>query len=169
MPPNEEGEVDNPLRDNIATFLEAERSRRKLRHQYMAELFRTSPGEGLAYRTYIKTIRRRNNVTLHTLGLMGQALGVSIAAFLIGSAKVDPSAHTLDESSIRRRLARIINEERERRELPRYEMATLLGVAELTYTKLERATGNVSVDTIAAIARALGRDPATFLFQEQPG
>jgi transcriptional regulator with XRE-family HTH domain len=43
-------------------------------------------------------------------------------------------------------------------------MAALLGVAQMTYTKLERGQGNISVDTIAGIAGALGRDPATFLF-----
>ncbi|RUW57642.1 transcriptional regulator, partial [Mesorhizobium sp. M4B.F.Ca.ET.049.02.1.2] len=50
--------MNNPLRDNIGAFLEIERRRRKLRHQQqMAGLFKTSPGQGLAYRTYIRTMR----------------------------------------------------------------------------------------------------------------
>ncbi|ESW64914.1 helix-turn-helix transcriptional regulator [Mesorhizobium sp. C280B] len=34
-------------------------------------------------------------------------------------------------------------------------MAELSGVAEATFTKLERASGNISGDTIAAVAKAL--------------
>ncbi|TIN16221.1 MAG: helix-turn-helix transcriptional regulator [Mesorhizobium sp.] len=164
--PNEEGEVNNPLRDNIAALLDTERRKRKLRHQQMAELFKTSPGQGLAYRTYIRTTKKRNNVTLRTLEQMAQALQVSIATLLVGGAEVEPWAHKLSEKSIRARLADIIKSERERRNLVRYQMAELLGVSEITFTKLERADGNVSIDTIAAIGEALGRDPATFLFQE---
>lgn len=166
MLPNEAGEVNNPLRDNIAWFLEAERRKRKLRHQHMAELFKTSPGQGLAYRTYIRTMRKRNNVTLRTVEQMAQALEVSIATLLVGGAAVEPWAHELTEKSIRARLAAIIDSERKRRNLVRYQMAELLGVSEITFTKLERASGNISVDTIAAVGEALGRDPATFLFQE---
>ncbi|MEI9425379.1 helix-turn-helix domain-containing protein [Mesorhizobium sp. Cs1299R1N1] len=166
MLPNEAGGVNNPLRDNIAAFLDAERRKRKLRHQDMAELFKTAPGQGLAYRTYIRTTRKRNNVTLRTLEHMAQALQVSIATLLGGGAEVEPWAHKLTEKSIRTRLAAIINSERERRNLVRYQMAELLGVSDITFTKLERAAGNVSVDTIAAVGEALGRDPATFLFQE---
>ncbi|RWI89898.1 MAG: XRE family transcriptional regulator [Mesorhizobium sp.] len=161
--------MNNPLRDNIAAFLEAERRKRKLRHQAMAELFKTSPGQGLAYRTYIRTTRRRNNVTLRTVEQMAEALQVSIATLLLGGVAVEPWAHKLTEKSIRARLAAIINNERERRNLARYQMAELLGVSEITFTKLERATGNVSIDTIAAIGEALGRDPATFLFHEPEG
>ncbi|MGX5806237.1 helix-turn-helix domain-containing protein [Bradyrhizobium sp. Arg314] len=166
MLPNEAGEVNNPLRDNIAAFLESERRKRKLRHQQMAELFRTSPGQGLAYRTYIRTTRKRNNATLQTVEHMAQALQVSIATLLVGGAKVEPWAHKLTEKSIRTRLAAIINNERERRNLLRYQMAELMGVSKITFTKLERATGNVSIDTIAAVGKALGRNPATFLFEE---
>lgn len=167
MLPNEAGEVNNPLRDNIAWFLEAERQKRELPHQHMAELFKTSPGQGLAYRTYIRTMRKRNNVTLRTVEQMAQALEVSIATILVGGAELEPWAHKLTEKSIRARLADIINSERERRNLLRYQMAELLGVSEITFTKLERAAGNISVDTIAAVGDALGRDPATFLFQER--
>ncbi|WP_292502330.1 helix-turn-helix transcriptional regulator [Mesorhizobium sp.] len=158
--------MNNPLRDNIAAVLDTERRKRKLRHQQMAELFKISPGQGLAYRTYIRTTKKRNNVTLRTLEQMAQALQLSIATLLVGGAEVEPWAHRLSEKSIRARLAGIINSERERRNLVRYQMAELLGVSEITFTKLERADGNVSVDTIAAIGEALGRDPATFLFQE---
>lgn len=167
MLPNEAGEVNNPLRDNIAWFLEAERQKRELPHQHMAGLFKTSPGQGLAYRTYIRTMRKRNNVTLRTVEQMAQALEVSIATILVGGAELEPWAHKLTEKSIRARLADIINSERERRNLLRYQMAELLGVSEITFTKLERAAGNISVDTIAAVGDALGRDPATFLFQER--
>ncbi|TIV50083.1 MAG: helix-turn-helix transcriptional regulator [Mesorhizobium sp.] len=167
MLPNEAGEVNNPLRDNIAWFLEAERQKRELPHQHMAELFKTSSGQGLAYRTYIRTMRKRNNVTLRTVEQMAQALEVSIATLLVGGAKLKPWAHKLTEKSIRARLADIIISERERRKLLRYQMAELLGVSEITFTKLERAAGNISVDTIAAVGDALGRDPATFLFQER--
>ncbi|RWX59468.1 XRE family transcriptional regulator [Mesorhizobium sp. M4B.F.Ca.ET.089.01.1.1] len=166
MLPNEAGEVNNPLRDNIGSFLEIERRRRKLRHQQMAELFKTSPGQGLAYRTYIRTTRKRNNVTLRTVEHMAQALQVSIATLLVGGAEVEPWAHNLTEKSIRGRLAGIINSERERRNLLRYQMAELLGVSEITLNKLADADGNVSVDTIAAIGEALSRDPATFLFED---
>jgi hypothetical protein len=37
---NDEGIVDNPLRANIAAFLERERGRKKLFHQDMAALLR---------------------------------------------------------------------------------------------------------------------------------
>ncbi|RRH99691.1 XRE family transcriptional regulator [Mesorhizobium tamadayense] len=167
MLPNEAGEVNNPLRDNIAWFLEAEREKRELLHQHMAELFKTSPGQGLAYRTYIRTMRKQNNVTLRTVEQMARALEVSIATILVGGAKLQPWAHELTEKSIRARLADIINSERERRNLLRYQMAELLGVSEITFTKLERAAGNISVDTIAAVGDALGRDPATFLFRKR--
>ncbi|WP_292270516.1 helix-turn-helix transcriptional regulator [Mesorhizobium sp.] len=132
----------------------------------MAELFKTSPGQGLAYRTYIRTMRKRNNVTLRTVEQMAQALNVSIATLLVGGAAVEPWAHKLTETSIRARLAAIIDSERKRRNLVRHQMAELLGVSEITFTKLERANGNISVDTIAAVGEALGRDPATFLFRE---
>ncbi|WP_287181352.1 helix-turn-helix transcriptional regulator [Mesorhizobium sp.] len=135
----------------------------------MAELFKTSPGQGLAYRTYIRTMRKRNNVTLRTVEQMAQALNVSIATLLVGGAAVEPWAHKLTETSIRARLAAIIDSERKRRNLVRHQMAELLGVSEITFTKLERANGNISVDTIAAVGEALGRDPATFLFREPDG
>jgi transcriptional regulator with XRE-family HTH domain len=44
-------------------------------------------------------------------------------------------------------------------------MAVLLGVSQMTYTKLERGKGNISIDTIAGVAGALKRDPTTFLFR----
>jgi transcriptional regulator with XRE-family HTH domain len=166
MLPNEAGEVNNPLRHNIGSFLETERRRRKLRHQQMAGLFKTSPGQGLAYRTYIRTAKKRNNVTLRTIEQMAQAMQVSIATLLVGSAEVEPWAHKLTEKSIRARLANIINSERERRNLFLYQMAELLGVSEITLNKLAEADGNVSVDTIAAVGKALGRDPVTFLFED---
>jgi transcriptional regulator with XRE-family HTH domain len=162
---NEEGIVNNPLRANVAAFLESERARRNHYHQDMAALLRSSRGEGLSYRTYIETSRQNNNVTLRTLEFMARALGVSIAAMLAGDAKIEDWEHSLGADDIRRRLANIINEERAYRGLLRKEMATLLGVSQMTYTKLERAQGNISIDTIAGIAGALKRDPATFLFR----
>ncbi|MET3595190.1 hypothetical protein ABID26_004602 [Mesorhizobium shonense] len=39
-------------------------------------------------------------------------------------------------------------------------------MSEITLNKFADADGNVSVDTIAAIGKALGRDPATFLFEQ---
>jgi transcriptional regulator with XRE-family HTH domain len=162
---NEEGIVNNPLRANIAAFLESERRRRNLFHQEMAALLRSSHGQGLSYRTYIETSRQNNNVTLRTLEFMARALDVSIAAMLGGDAKIEDWAHALDADDIRRRLADIINKERGNRGLLRKEMAALLGVAQMTYTKLERGQDNVSIDTIAGVAGALKRDPATFLFR----
>lgn len=161
------GVVNNPLRANIALTLERERARRGLSHMHMAELFRTPEGEKMAYRTYIQTVRQKNNVTLTTLQVMANGLQLSVAGLLIGGKKVPEWAHRLDDNAIRKRLAYIIDFERQRRTLHRYEMATLIGVAEATFTKLERASGNVSVDTIAAIAKALKLDPATFLFSEK--
>jgi len=131
----------------------------------MAALFRSSRGQGLSYRTYIETCRQNNNVTLRTLEFMARALGVSIAAMLAGDAKIEDWARSLGTDDIRRRLADIINKERANRDLLRKEMAALLGVSQMTYTKLERAQGNISIDTIAGIAGALKRDPATFLFR----
>jgi transcriptional regulator with XRE-family HTH domain len=131
----------------------------------MAALFRSSRGQGLSYRTYIETSRQNNNVTLRTLEFMARAVGVSIAAMLAGDAKIEDWAHSLGADDIRRRLADIINKERADRDLLRKEMATLLGVSQMTYTKLERGQGNISIDTIAGIAGALERDPATFLFR----
>jgi transcriptional regulator with XRE-family HTH domain len=161
------GVVNNPLRANIALTLERERARRGLSHMHMAELFRTPEGEKLAYRTYIQTVRQKNNVTLTTLQIMANGLEVSFAGLLAGGKKVPEWAHRLDDNAIRKRLAHIIDFERQRRNLHRYEMAELIGVAEATYMKLERASGNISVDTIAAIAKALKLDPATFLFSEK--
>ncbi|MER8536419.1 helix-turn-helix domain-containing protein [Mesorhizobium sp. M1005] len=161
------GVVDNPLRVNIATTLERERARRGLSHMHMAELFRTVEGERLAYRTYIQTVRQKNNVTLTTLQIMASGLHVSVADLLAGGKKLPEWAHQLDENAIRKRLAHIIDIERKRRTLLRYEMAELIGVAEATFMKLERASGNISVDTIAAIAKALKLDPATFLFSDK--
>jgi len=157
--------VVNPLRSNVAAFLESERKRRKLFHQDMAALLRSSQGQGLSYRTYIQTCRQNNNVTLRTLEFMARALGVSIAAMLAGDAKIENWAHALGDDDIRRRLADVINNERLERGLLRKEMAELLGVAQMTYIKLERGQGNISVDTIAGIAGALQRDPSTFLFR----
>lgn len=161
------GVVNNPLRANIALTLERERARRGISHMHMAELFRTAEGEKLAYRTYIQTVRQKNNVTLTTLQVMANGLQLSFAGLLAGGKKVPEWAHRLDDNAIRKRLAHIIDFERQRRTLHRYEMAELIGVAEATFTKLERASGNVSVDTIAAIAKALKLDPATFLFSEK--
>lgn len=162
---NDEGIVNNPLRANIAAFLESERGRRKLFHQDMAGLLRSSPGQGLSYRTYIETTRQNNNVTLRTLEFMARALDVSIAAMLAGDAKIDTWARSLGADDIRQRLADVINKERLDRRLLRKEMAALLGVSQMTYMKLERGKGNISIDTIAGIAGALGREPATFLFR----
>ncbi len=164
MIPNEEGDVDNPLRENIAAFMEAERKRRKFRHQDMAELFRNGSGQGLSYRTYIQTFRRKNNVTLKTLGIMAEGLDASIASLLIGKDVVEPWAHKLDDPALRERLALILTRERESRGMSRVDMYKLIGVAEATYQKLERGRDNVSVDTLAAIAKSLKRNPATFLF-----
>jgi len=162
---NDEGIVNNPLRANIAAFLERERGRRKLFHQDMAALLRSSPGQGLSYRTYIETTRQNNNVTLRTLEFMARALDVSIAAMLAGDAKIDTWARSLGADDICQRLAELINRERAHRDLLRREMAALLGVSQMTYMKLERGKGNISVDTIAGVAGALGREPATFLFR----
>jgi len=167
MKRDDAGLVNNPLRANIAVTLERERAKRGLSHMHMAELFRTADGEKLAYRTYIQTVRQKNNVTLTTLQVMANGLQLSVAGLVIGGKKVPEWAHRLDDNAIRKRLAHIIDFERQRRTLHRYEMATLIGVAEATFTKLERASGNVSVDTIAAIAKALKLDPATFLFSEK--
>jgi transcriptional regulator with XRE-family HTH domain len=156
--------VNNPLRANVAAFLEDERAQRNFYHQDMAALFRSSRGLGLSYRTYIETSRQNNNVTLRTLEFMARALGVSISVMLAGDAKIEDWAHSLGADDIRRRLANIINKERADRDLLRREMAALLGVSQMTYTKLERRQGNISIDTIAGIAGALKRDPATFLF-----
>ncbi|MER8823224.1 helix-turn-helix domain-containing protein [Mesorhizobium sp. M0991] len=167
MKRDDAGVVNNPLRANIALTLERERAKRGLSHMHMAELFRTADGEKLAYRTYIQTVRQKNNVTLTTLQIMAEGLQVSFAELLAGGKKVPEWAHRLDDNAIRKRLARIIDFERQRRTLHRYEMAELIGVAEATFTKLERASGNISVDTIAAIAKALKLNPATFLFSEK--
>ncbi|MER9566119.1 MULTISPECIES: helix-turn-helix transcriptional regulator [unclassified Mesorhizobium] len=167
MKRDDAGAVDNPLRVNIATVLERQRAKRGLSHMHMAELFRTPEGEGLAYRTYIQTVRQKNNVTLTTLQIMANGLQVSVAELLSGGKKVPEWAHQLDETAIRKRLARIIDMERQRRNMLRYEMAKLIGVAEATFMKLERASGNISVDTIAAIAKALKLDPRTFLFWDK--
>lgn len=167
MKRDDDGVVDNPLRTNIAATLERERARRALPHMHMAELFRTAEGQKLAYRTYIQTVRRRNNVTLTTLQMMANSLDVSVAELLVGSEELPEWARRLDDTSIRQRLAQIINTERNRRNLLRYEMADLIGVAEATFVKLERASGNISVDTIAAIAKTLEFDPATFLFSDK--
>lgn len=167
MKRNDDGVVDNPLRANIATTLERERARRALPHMHMAELFRTAEGQKLAYRTYIQTVRQRNNVTLTTLQMMASSLGMSVAELLVGDKRLPEWACQLDETSIRQRLSHIINTERKGRNLFRYEMADLIGVAEATFVKLERASGNVSIDTIAAIAKTLELDPATFLFSEK--
>ncbi|MER8671359.1 helix-turn-helix domain-containing protein [Mesorhizobium sp. M1156] len=167
MKRNDAGLVNNPLRANIALALERERARRGLSHMHMAELFRTAEGEKLAYRTYIQTVRQKNNVTLTTLQIMASGLHVSVADLLAGGKKLTQWAHQLDENAIRKRLAHIIDIERKRRTLLRYEMAELIGVAEATFMKLERASGNISVDTIAAIAKALKLDPATFLFSDK--
>ncbi|OWK20059.1 hypothetical protein AJ88_35785 [Mesorhizobium amorphae CCBAU 01583] len=161
------GVVNNPLRANIALTLERERARRGLSHMHMAKLFRTAEGEKLAYRTYIQTVRQKNNVTLTTLQIMANGLHVSVAELLSGGKKLPEWAHQLDETAIRKRLANIIDMERQRRNMFRYEMAELIGVAEATFMKLERASGNISVDTIAAIAKALKLDPATFLFWDK--
>ncbi|BAB54616.1 helix-turn-helix domain-containing protein [Mesorhizobium japonicum] len=166
MKRNGKGEVDNPLRANIATVLEAERRQRRLRHQDMAKLFHTSPGKGLAYRTYIKTARRKNNVTLRTLDMMARSLRISIATLLTAKTDIEPWVHELGDQSIRKRLGAIINSERERRNLLRYQMAELIGVSEITFAKLERGAGNISVDTIAGIAKSLCLDPTAFLFQD---
>jgi transcriptional regulator with XRE-family HTH domain len=167
MKRDNDGVVDNPLRANIATTLERERARRALPHMHMAELFRTAEGQKLAYRTYIQTVRQRNNVTLTTLQMMASSLDLAVAELLVGSEELPEWVHRLDETSIRQRLAHIINTERKQRNILRYEMAELIGVAEATFVKLERASGNVSVDTIAAIAKALELDPATFLFSDK--
>ncbi|MER9236253.1 helix-turn-helix transcriptional regulator [Mesorhizobium sp. M0622] len=167
MKRDDAGAVDNPLRVNIATVLECEKAKRGLSHMQMAELFRTPDGEKLAYRTYIQTVRQKTNVTLTTLQIMANGLQVSFAGLLAGGKKVPEWAHQLDDNAIRKRLAHIIDFERQRRTLHRYEMAELIGVAEATFTKLERASGNISVDTIAAIAKALKLNPATFLCSEK--
>ncbi|KQU81793.1 hypothetical protein ASD12_32435 [Mesorhizobium sp. Root102] len=164
MKRDKKGRTDNPLRTNIARLLREERRSRGIRHQDMAKLLHAAPGEGLAYRTYIRTVERRNNITLTTLEHMAQALGLSIADFLAGQADIETWAHRLDANSILARLGQIINNQRKQRDLFCYQMAELLGVSEATFTKLQRGTGNVSVDTIAAVANVLGRNPATFLF-----
>lgn len=167
MKRDDAGLVDNPLRVNIATVLERERAKRGLSHMHMAELFRALEGEGLAYRTYIQTVRQKNNVTLTTLQIMASGLQVSVAELLSGGKKLPDGAHQLDETAIRKRLAHVIDMERQRRKMLRYEMAKLIGVAEATFMKVERASGNISVDTIAAIAKALKLDPQTFLFWDK--
>ena len=95
MKRDDAGVVDNPLRANIAMTLERERAKRGLSHMHMAELFQTAEGEKLAYRTYIQTVRQKNNVTLTTLQIMASALQVSFAELLAGGKK-DSATATLD-------------------------------------------------------------------------
>lgn len=163
---NREGEVINPLRENISTFLESERKRRGLNHQEMASLFRTQDGEGLAYGTYIGTVRKRINVTLRTVAQMSLALDVSIADLLMAGKQIEPWTRSLTEMDVMQRLAAIVEGQRNERGMTRRALAAYIGITEVTYTKIERAAGNVSVDTLAMIAKALGLDPVTFLFKQ---
>ncbi len=102
MKRDDAGVVNNPLRTNIALTLERERAKRGLSHMHMAELFRTAEGEKLAYRTYIQTVRQKNNVTLTTLQIMASGLQVSFAGLLAGGKKVPEWAHQLDDNAIRK-------------------------------------------------------------------
>lgn len=165
MRTDEHGIVLNPLRAAVASRLETERAKRDITHKELVELLRRGTPDGkFSYGTYIKTLRQENNVTLRTLAHMAATLDIAIADFLYGDAAAPDWTRKMDTGSIRQRLAMRLELAREKRNLHRYKFAKFLGVGEVTYFKLERGAANVTVDTIAVVAKALDQEPLDFLF-----
>jgi hypothetical protein len=79
MPINEDGTAANPLRAYIARVIERERRERRLKHKEMLLLFRKNADHRLGLSTYYKTLHRKNNLTLSTVQILADGLGLSVA------------------------------------------------------------------------------------------
>lgn len=160
------GEVRNPIRDNIAHFLDKERKRLGLNHHQMW-LKIGGDDEGFARTTYLDTIRGENNITLRTLEDLAGRLDTSIAE-LFGVKDIEPIMRTYKTDELHERLANFVESERVMRRMLRKEITKQIEVSYVTYLRIMNRDGNMAIDTIAGIAKALRVDPVSYLFVDNP-
>lgn len=160
------GGVNNPIRKNIAAFLERERKKRDLTHRQMWLIVR-GDDEGFARPTYVYTVSGENNVTLRTLDIIADKLETSIAD-LFGVKNPTEQMKTYKAADLQKRLSEFVEQERVTRKMLRKEIIAKIEVSYMTYLKIMRGDGNLQVDTIAGIAKALRVDPVRYLFDENP-
>lgn len=162
------GNVANPLRPLIAKGLEKARNNRGLTQKDFVDFLRDGTPDGkFSYGTYIKTIQEKNNITLKSLSEIANTLKISVADLMFGENDAPEWTRSLNDMALRYRLALQLERIREKRAMTRVAFAKLIGIAEVTYNKLEHGRSNVTIDTIAAIALSLGVDPLEFLFAKQ--
>lgn len=162
------GEVSNPIRKNIAAFLENERKALDLNAFQMWQRIR-GDDEDFARGTYLDTIRAQNNITLRTLESLADKMNTSIAE-LFGVTDPTPQMKSYKADDLHKRLAKFVEQERLTRKMLHREMAAKLEVSYVTYLRIRNETGNtnMAVDTLAGIALALRVDPITYLFVDNP-
>lgn len=158
------GEVINPIRKNIASFIEKERKQRGLNaHQMWLSL--RGDDEGFARGTYLDTVSGENNITLRTLESLADKLDTSIAE-LFGVKDPTPLMKSYRADDLHKRLANFVEQERQERKMLRKEIAAKIDVSYVTYLRIMNLTGNMAVDTLAGIAKSLRADPIKFLFED---
>jgi DNA-binding Xre family transcriptional regulator len=156
--------VVNPIRKNIAYFIEKERKQRGL-NPYQMWLRLRGDDEGLARPTYLDTVSCKNNITFRTLESLADKLDASIAD-LFGVKGPTPLMRSYKADDLHKRLADFVEMERVARKMLRTEIAAKIGVSYPTYRRIMNHTGNMAIDTVAGIAKSLRVDPTTFLFKD---
>lgn len=158
------GEIVNPIRNNIASFIETERKRLGL-NPYQMWLRLRGDDEGFARATYLDTVSGVNNITLRTLESLADKLETSMAD-LFGVKDIEPIMRTYKTDELHKRLADFVEQERLARKMLRKEIAAKMEVSYVTYLRIMNLSGNMAVDTLAGIAKSLRADPVTFLFED---
>lgn len=154
---------DSPMRAQLASVLAAERVRRSLSMQdFVALITSFADGEKFSYRTYFKTMRRDNNLTLKTISLFSRALDISIAELLF--PRTEKWTRTQNEQQIKEHIARALDHYRRKHDLQKKELAQHIGVTVVTFVKTERAEQNLTLDTIEQMADRLRLTPQQLFF-----
>lgn len=158
------GEIVNPIRKNIASFIETERKQLGL-NPYQMWLRLRGDDEGFARATYLDTVSGENNITLRTLESLADKLETSMAD-LFGVSEPTPLMKSYKADELHKRLADFVEKERVARKMLRKEIAAKMEVSYVTYLRIMNLRGNMAVDTLAGIAKSLRVDPTTFLFED---
>jgi DNA-binding XRE family transcriptional regulator len=128
----------------------------------VAHITAFSEREKFSYRTYFKTIRCEQNLTLRTVGLFSHALDVSIAELLFPQTK--KWMRIQNEQDIKRHISRVVERYRVTHKLLRKELAVIIGISMVTYTRIDRAEQNLTLDTIEQMADHIKTPAQDLLF-----
>lgn len=128
----------------------------------VAHITAFSEQEKFSYRTYFKTKRCEQNLTLRTVTLFSHALDVSIAELLFPQTK--KWMRVQNEQDIKRHISRVVERYRITHKLLRKELAVIIGISMVTYTRIDRAEQNLTLDTIEQMADHIKTPAQDLLF-----